>query len=246
MKFCKNIRWIFSRSNLQNLRIANTFFKHKPIHLTTWQSQIAYQNVRDSKTNKARENPYRNQIDYVLVRNNTRTLRVTDKKATIDRITSSDHKPVILYTKTIFPQTKAAQVPKQLDIHRLKNPETRAQYKALVDEKLNEYDPNNENIQEQWNSIAQILNDAAITTIGHKDRPIKDENPDIVMLSDMQRLVQKQLESTNDQNLISKLKTYRNRILTEIHREKERDENMKIRAIMNPLIDRQNENKKNI
>jgi len=55
--------------SLHNLRITNTFFKHKPIHQTTWTSPTQYKNVvDDSKTKQPRRNPYRNQIDYILVK----------------------------------------------------------------------------------------------------------------------------------------------------------------------------------
>ena len=78
--------------NLHDLRITNTFFKHKPIHQTTWQSPIQYKNKIDSRTNKPRKNPYRNQIDYILVRN-TKKINITDSKSTTNKITLfSDYK----------------------------------------------------------------------------------------------------------------------------------------------------------
>ena len=49
---------------MNNLKITNTFFKHKPIHLTTWQPPAPYVNITDYKTNTSRRNPFRNQIDY--------------------------------------------------------------------------------------------------------------------------------------------------------------------------------------
>ena len=77
-----------------NLQITNTFFKHKPIYPTTWQSPTPYVKLRDCKTNKPRINPFRNQIDYILVRNYTNT-KAFDPKATISATANSDHKPVI-------------------------------------------------------------------------------------------------------------------------------------------------------
>ena len=73
---------------MNNLKITNTFFKHKPIHLTTWQSPAPYVNITDCKTNTLRRNPSRNQIDYVLVRNNTKT-KAFDSKATISTTVES-------------------------------------------------------------------------------------------------------------------------------------------------------------
>ena len=37
--------------SLRNLRISNTFFKHKPILQTTWQSPANYKNMTDAETN---------------------------------------------------------------------------------------------------------------------------------------------------------------------------------------------------
>ena len=65
-----------------NMKITNTYFKYKPIHLTTWQSPSPYVIITDCKTNTPRRNLFRNQIGYVLVRNNGNT-KVFDSKATI-------------------------------------------------------------------------------------------------------------------------------------------------------------------
>ena len=76
---------------MNNLKITNTFFKYKPIHLTTRQSPVPYVNITACKTNTPRRNPFRNQIDYVLVRNSTNA-KVFDSKATISTTTNSNHK----------------------------------------------------------------------------------------------------------------------------------------------------------
>ena len=67
-----------------NLKITNTSFKHKPIHLITWQSPAPYVNITDCKTKNTQKNPFRNQIDYILLGNNTNT-DVFDLKATITK-----------------------------------------------------------------------------------------------------------------------------------------------------------------
>ena len=87
--------------NLHNLRMTNTFFKHKPTHQTTWISWTPYKNINDSKTKLLRKNPYRNQIDYILVRN-CEKIKITDSKSTTNKISMSDHKPVIMKTTIVF------------------------------------------------------------------------------------------------------------------------------------------------
>ena len=64
------------------------------------------------------------------------------------------------------------------------------------------------------------------------------------MLSNMQRNVQKQIESVTDEETKFRIKIYRNRIMTEIHRERKQEENLKVRTFMQSLINNQNENQR--
>ena len=64
------------------------------------------------------------------------------------------------------------------------------------------------------------------------------------MLSDMQRNVQKQYESATIEETKFRLKIYIYRIMTEIHRERKQEENVKVRTFIQPLIDNQNENQR--
>ena len=52
----------------------------------------------------------------------------------------------------------------------------------------------------------------------------------------MQRKVQKQMESAINEEEKFRLKIYRNRIMTETHRGKKQEENVKVRPLMQPLI----------
>ena len=71
------------------------FEDHKHIFQTqTYSSPVPYVNITDRKTNTPRRSPFRNQIDYILVRNIT-SAKVFDSKAAILTTTNSDHKPVI-------------------------------------------------------------------------------------------------------------------------------------------------------
>ena len=59
---------VLNFSTINNLKLVNTFFKHKPTHITTWTSP---ETPRGS-----RRNSYRNQIDYILVRKH-KGIRIT-------------------------------------------------------------------------------------------------------------------------------------------------------------------------
>ena len=118
---------------IYNLKLTNTFFKHKPIHLTTWQSPAPYLNITDCKTNTPRRSPFRNQIDYILVRNNT-TAKVFGSKATILTTTNSDHKPVIakIMVKWKY-QSKAKSWKKRFNIYYMKNQNIRSSYQKQIE-----------------------------------------------------------------------------------------------------------------
>ena len=87
--------------NLHNLWIKSTFFKHKPTHQTKWTSPAPYRNINDCKTKSLQKNRYRNQIDYILVRNYER-IKITDSKLITNKITMLDHKPVVMKTTIVF------------------------------------------------------------------------------------------------------------------------------------------------
>ena len=60
----------------------------------------------------------------------------------------------------------------------------------------------------------------------------------------MQRNVQKQIKSATNEETKLRLKIYRNRTMTKIHRERKQEENVKVRTFIQPLKDNQNENQR--
>ena len=139
-------------NTIYNLKITNTFFKHKPIHLTTWQSPAPYLNITDCKTNTPRRSAFRNQLDYILVRNNTNA-KVFNSKATIFTTTNSDHKPVI--TKIMIKwkyQSKTKSCKKRFNMHYMKNQNNKNSYQNDIKSYLidNHDQPSyNQNLLEQ-------------------------------------------------------------------------------------------------
>ena len=69
-------------SSINNLKLVNTFFKHKLTHITTWTSP---ETPRGS-----RRNSYRNQIDYILVKKH-KGIRITNAHSYGGMMTPSDH-----------------------------------------------------------------------------------------------------------------------------------------------------------
>ena len=175
--------------NLHNLRITNTIFKHKPTHQTTWTSPAPYKNVTDSKIKSLQKNPYRNQIDDILVRN-YETIKMTDSKSTTNKTTMSDHNPDIMKTTIVLKKHCKIRKIQQIDYRRLRNiSNVQENYKSTID-KFNDISYEIINSQQKWNTITDILKESAKTNVGYIERSKRSESVKIVMLSDIQRNVQ--------------------------------------------------------
>ena len=82
-----------------NLLITNTIFKHKRSHQTTWISPLP--------PTFPRKNPYRNQIDYILLRKNMNS-EIFDSRSCNSNFTRCDQKPVIAKIQIKWTYTKKA------------------------------------------------------------------------------------------------------------------------------------------
>ena len=221
--------------NIHDLRITNTFFKHKPIHQTTWKSPATYINNIDAKTKQPRRNPYRNQIDYILVKNNN-NIKIFDSRAYTSQSTKSDHKPVIAKLKIKWQLTRNKNTSnKQINISKFQNTIIREEYKHFVTTELNKNVEQPTSNQERWNKITNILKTAAEHTVGYKNKKVKSDNEDIQYLSQLQRTTSTQIESEKHEERKKGLKKLRNRIMTEIHNILKHEQNEKIRQALEDL-----------
>ena len=85
------------------------------------------------KTNTPRGSPFRNQIDYIVVRNNTNA-KVFDSKATILTTTISDHKPVIAKIMIEWKyQSKTKSWKKRFNIYYMINQNIRSIYQNEIE-----------------------------------------------------------------------------------------------------------------
>ena len=90
----ENGQYLLEFAKQQNLRLTNTFFKHKPCHVTTWECPKRINSHTDTRSGKIRNNPYRNQIDYLMIKN-SKNITIKDSRSYGGMITKSDHRPVI-------------------------------------------------------------------------------------------------------------------------------------------------------
>ena len=123
----------------------------------------------------------------------------------------------------------------QIDYRRLRNiANVQENYKSTILDRFNNINYEIIYSRQKWNTITDILKESAKTTARYIKRNKRFENVNIIMLSDMQRNVQKQYESATIEETKFRLKIYIYRIMTEIHRERKQEENVKVRTFIQP------------
>ena len=156
----------------QNLFIANTIFRVKMCHRTTWQAPMRHYTTAKGET---RKNPIRNQIDYVLIRNENKEL-ITNARSYGGTKTESDHKLVkasMAIGKWNIIQSKKNK-PKQekLNVQKLCEPESRHRYYDKLKEAAT-------SLLSNWNNITQKCKEIAKEVVGVKPKTKKSSNPEI-------------------------------------------------------------------
>ena len=227
-------------AKLHQLCLTNTFFKHKPSQTTTWECPSRVKEHVDSKSNQIRRNPYRNQIDYVLVKISGNT-KVVESRSYNSTTTKSDHKPVIAninikwkYTKNSKPQTP------KLNIELLYNKEVRDKYTAAVAERL-KIEPAETTSQGKWDKIVRITKQAAEEVVGYKDKKTTIIDVAINQLSQQQNKLQADIDATTCK---TKRIDLRNQVLKKIHDKIKAIEKAKIEHSLQDIENKPNDSTK--
>ena len=177
------------------LKIMNTFFRHKPIHKTTWTSP-------DGKT--------RNEIDYICVSqrmaHSTQDVRV---KRGAD--VGSDHELLVskikIKLKSLMRRTDYQQ---PIDIDKFKDKEMKNKYAVEIKNTfsaLANFDQTSD-IEEQWNMFKNAINQCAEKTLGrkrgkNKEKWISQESWELI---DQRRNAKIKLLQNNSENNANKYK----------------------------------------
>ena len=205
----ENGKHLIELCKIHNLKLVNTFYKHKPSQQVTWESSV--------KPKNNRKNPYRFQIDYIAIRKCS-SLKLTDARSYNNMRANSDHKPVIataiLHTNISKPKSTPPR--KILNIAALQNHEHQAEYQRKVKEKLSQQNQL-EDTQEKWNSIVSATISAAEETVGLKSKHLEYKNDEIEKLSQQQKKLKQDIDSSKSPETKAALKIKRNRLLTKIH-----------------------------
>ena len=203
--------------NRQSLILTNTLFRHKMAHRATWESPANY-----SEHN--RRNPYRNLIDYIIVRKSQKHT-IHDSRSHNGLMTYTDHRPVRakMNLEKIHINRDKKSFPR--DLEQLQDQTIRARYAVNMEMKIMDIDDarreNNTQVtaQEQWNDIVTCSIKAAEETLGKKRRQGNRQNEMVAKLSEDQKKIYNQINTTNDEKERKQLKRERNNKMTEIHKE---------------------------
>ena len=181
----------------QNLKLTNTFFKHKPCHITTWECPSRSNKHLDSNSNKIRRNPYRNQIDYLMVKTNN-NIKVYNSRSYGGMKTRSDHKPVIAEINISWKHIKTQKTSHKINYKMFLDQDRNRKYTEAVHNKLQTQQNDTTSIQDEWTTIVNVTKQAAIETLGYVDKKAKYSNPEIKQLSEQQKKLSIDINSTTD------------------------------------------------
>ena len=129
-----------------NLVVTNTLFKHKMCHTSTW--------TAPERIQRTRRNPIRNQIYFIIVRNNNKNF-VTDSRSYFNIKTDTDHKMVIMAIKYKWYQlyNNKRNNTQNINIENFNNKNNQKKYKeALENFQINK----NIKPKEKWEGITKV------------------------------------------------------------------------------------------
>ena len=221
-------------ANRHELIISNTMFKHKLAHVTTWESNLR-------RTDTDRRNPYRNQIDYILVQTKHKH-KVINSRSYNGTTTFTDHRLVKMKYLSKPQKDKSHKTNKPINLEKMKDPLVRAQYKFNVEMKMmdNEYKHQREGkqpgTQDTWTEITDINHMAAVEVLGYKTKK-QFQNPDIEQLSQAQKSIREKINATKSEEKKSHLKRERNKTLDQLHKLTKAEKEKKIERELKEIED---------
>ena len=162
-----------------------------------------------------RKNPYRNQIDYTLLRKNVNS-KIFDSRSFNSNFTRSDHKPVMAKIQIKWTYTKKGKCTRSFNLSKLQNTQVAENYMKQVNEIIKNQTSITSN-QEEWNNIIKALKPSAEKNLGYNYKEIKSRDPKILHLSSIQKDINIKLNSIKYEQKKKLLKKERNKIMTQIH-----------------------------
>ena len=216
-------------AKLHGLKLTNTFFKHKPAHITTWECPDGINERIDAKSNTIRKNPYRNQIDYIITKAKYKGIQIQNSRSYSAPF--SDHRLVMMTCSFKWPYSKQSKSSLKLDVQKLSDPDVRLKYQEETERLLNltnQQTPPTSN-QERWTNIVNSTKSAAEKVVGFvKSGKRKFDNTEIKELSDQQKKIKLEMENSKDNKKRDELRKKRNKTINKLHKLVKRQEQQNI------------------
>ena len=205
-----------------DLVLTNTLFNHKLAHRTTWESPDPVN--RNDKNGEPRRNPYRNQIDYIILNSNFRKY-VTDARSYQGTSLYTDHNLVICNLNTSFQpfidHKKNIKGEASINICNFNNSALRKQYNTVVEQQIKKCD-NLQSVspQQKWTKINEICKSVGLQVLGKTPQKssVKIYDERIEQLSKKQKKIANDITASRSLKKRKSLKTERNRYLNDIHK----------------------------
>ena len=232
-----NGKHLVEMSMRNELILTNTQFYHKLSHRSTWVCPERKEEHKN-KNGMVRRNPYRNQIDYTLVRKKHKSM-LTNSRTYSGINTNSDHRLVM--TKMNVKWSKAyknKQNEEIINMEQLKNEENKKKYQEEVQKKIDVTRVKNnvsQNVQEKWKNIVDTCTIAAKETIGIRKKKKNSEDEEVVKLSKQQLKLKNDINACKNKNKRDEMRIVRNTILKKIHKKLQDIENHKTEEILEEL-----------
>ena len=207
-------------ANHLKLVATNTLFQHKLAHITTWQTT---NKNKKSWKNKQRKNPIRNQIDYIFIRQTYLPL-TKNARAFGGTQCNSDHKMIITtFRMNMAFLHKPTNHKEKYDLNSLKETTTKQKFQEEVCKQtaILQQTYHNLNTEEKYKEIKNTLLQAAKNTLPNKTKNYKPPDKEIEELSKKQREIRCKIKAENNQNTVYQLKRERNKLLRQIRKKKQ-------------------------
>ena len=143
----------------------------------TWECPQRITKHKDSKSGEIRLNPYRNQIDYIMVKNRI-NINIADSRSHGGMSAKSDHKPVITQIEIKWPLEKSKKFNKNINFALLHDQTHKKEYQIAVTKHLGSQSEIKSN-QDRWTNIVNATKKAAIESLGISNRLKNNKSPGV-------------------------------------------------------------------
>ena len=240
-KLNENGRNLLELCKKHDLFLTNTTFKHKLSHRVTWTSPERINNHLHYD-GSVRKNPYRNQIDYVIMKCNHRQL-VKNSRSYNGFKTSTDHKLVKTEIKLDWWKMKYHKKRNErIDIGKMNEQEQQQKFKQEINNKYQIKET--QGPQERWQNIATICKESAKKVLGITKNNKEHQHPELERLSNEQKELRIQIDASVDKGKRIEMKKDRNKIMNKIKSLVKKTENEKLETELKELERHKNDSNK--